>query len=340
MGTKIILRGISDGALSGHAESTVSEYFDGLRLSYGSLDEAQATAPGQIRAKDLREVYRVQNINAQTEITGLVGKHVMHSVSPHMHNAAFAASGLNSVYIPFEVRTLDDFVRRMVDPRTREFDWNLRGMSITAPHKSEIMKHLDWVDPTAVKIGAVNTVVIEGGELMGYNTDAEAAIAPLNGLVDLNGAHVAVIGAGGVARALLWSLGKAGAHVTVFTRNAKRGKLTADQFGVGYAMLDGAALGEFEIVVNATPLGTRGLSDESAPASASQLRGTKIVYDLVYNPLETRFLREAREAGCRCIGGLQMLVAQAAEQFRIWTGKDAPFEVMRDAAKRELMGNG
>lgn len=311
----------------------------GAFLTYGSLDEEQATAAGQISASDLRDLYRIHMLNEHTEVMGLVGKNVMHSFSPHMHNSSFSASGLNSVYIPFEVRVLDDFVRRMVHPRTREFDWNLHGLSITAPFKSAIMKHLDWIDPIAVEIGAVNTVVVSDEGLYGYNTDASAVLAPLHGLVDLDGARVAVIGAGGVARSLLWSLRNAGAHVTVFARDVESGKLTARQFGAECTTLGGAAFGEFEIVVNATPLGTRGLSEDASPVIATQLRGVRIVYDLVYNPIETRFMREARVAGCECIGGLEMLVAQAAEQFKLWTGKDAPLDVMRDAALRALESN-
>src|SRR5205085_12294796 len=150
-----------------------------------------------------------------------------HSLSPRIHNAAFAALGLDAVYIPFETADAADFVRRMARPRTRELSWNLRGLSITAPHKTIITTHLDWVEPKAAEIGAVNTVVIEGDELRGHNTDAEAAAKPLNGLIDLSGARVAVIGAGGAARALLWSLRERGARATVFARRDERARETA-----------------------------------------------------------------------------------------------------------------
>lgn len=311
----------------------------GAFLTYGSLDNAEATAPGQISAAELRDLYRIRNIDEQTEIMGLVGEHVMHSVSPHMHNHAFAASGLNAVYIPFEVRALDNFVRRMVHPRTRELEWNLRGLSITAPHKLAIMQYLDWIDPIAVEIGAVNTVVISDEGIYGYNTDALAILAPLDGQIELDGARVAVIGAGGAARSLLWSLRKAGARVTVFARDVERGVLTAGQFGAECSALADADFDGFEIVINTTPLGTRGLSEDESPAIGSQLRGVRIAYDLVYNPIETRFMRQARAAGCECIGGFQMLVTQAAEQFKLWTGRDAPLEVMSDAALKALISN-
>lgn len=308
----------------------------GAFLTYGSLDETHATAPGQISTSDLHDLYRIHAINEETKIMGLVGEQVMHSVSPHIHNAAFSASGLNSVYIPFEVRALDDFIGRMVHPRTRELDWNLRGLSITAPHKSEIMQHLEWIDPIALEIGAVNTVVVTKDGLRGYNTDASAVLAPLFGLIGFNGATVAVVGAGGAARALLWSLCNEGARVTVFARDVERGKVTAAQFGVECMALADADFSRFDVVVNTTPLGTRGPNENRTPVFASQLRGAKIAYDLVYNPIETLFMREAREAGCESMGGLQMLVTQAVEQFKLWTGKDAPWDLMHDAALREL----
>ncbi|HEX8722549.1 MAG TPA: shikimate dehydrogenase, partial [Pyrinomonadaceae bacterium] len=309
----------------------------GAFLTYGSLDAAQATAPGQLSARDLRDLYRVHTLNPRTLVTGLVGSPVGHSLSPHMHNAAFAALGLDAVYLPLEVADFAGFVRRMADPRTRELEWNLRGLSVTAPHKQAVMRHLDRVAPNAARIGAVNTVVFgEGGGLEGFNTDAEASVAPLAGLVELRGARVAVIGAGGAARALLWALGERRARATVFARDAERGRRLAEEFGVGSAPLEGAHFGDFDVVANATPLGTRGTREAETPAAAGQLRGARLAYDLVYNPAETRFLREAREAGCRTAGGLAMLVAQAEEQFRLWTGQSPPPGVVRAAAERKL----
>ncbi|HVF87363.1 MAG TPA: type I 3-dehydroquinate dehydratase, partial [Pyrinomonadaceae bacterium] len=164
----------------------------GAFLTYGSIDERGATAPGQVSAAGLRDLYRINSINEETKITGLVGSPTAHSVSPQMHNAAFAACGVNGVYLPFEVRNVDEFMRRMVHPRSREIEWNLCGLSITAPHKRAVMKHLDWIDPVAEKIGAVNTVRVKDDTLHGYNTDAAASLAPLEGTVDLSGANVAV----------------------------------------------------------------------------------------------------------------------------------------------------
>jgi 3-dehydroquinate dehydratase / shikimate dehydrogenase len=305
----------------------------GAFLTYGSLDAEQATAPGQATARALRELYRVPLINERTLVTGLVGSPVSHSLSPRLHNSAFAALSLDAVYIPFDVADVSDFVQRMARPSTREFSWNLRGLSVTAPHKAAVMRHLDWVEKDAREIGAVNTVVVEGDELRGYNTDAAAAVKPLDGLLNLRGSRVAIIGAGGAARALLWSLREARAHATVFARDVERARATARDFGAETARIEGAGFDGFDAVVNATPLGTRGEREDETPATVSQLRGARVAYDLVYNPRETRFLREADAAGCATVGGLAMLVAQAAVQFKLWTGTDAPLQVMREAAE-------
>jgi 3-dehydroquinate dehydratase/shikimate dehydrogenase len=308
----------------------------GSFLTYGAPAAGQATAPGQVTARELRELYRVRRITRRTMVTGLVGSPVMHSLSPYMHNAAFDACGIDGVYIPFEVGELDPFMRRMAHPRTRELNWNLRGFSVTAPHKSDVVGHLDYAEPGAAAIGAVNTVVIGENGLTGANTDAAACLRPVRDLVEMRGARAAVIGAGGAARALLWALGEAAASTTVFARDPARAHEVARDFDAESAPLVGASFEGFDLVVNATPLGTRGAREGETPAAAPQLRGARLAYDLVYNPPETRFLREARAAGCAAVGGLSMLVAQAAEQFKIWTGAEAPLEVMRAVAEEKL----
>ena len=316
----------------------------GAFLTYGSIDEKGATAPGQVSAADLRDLYRIDSINEETKITGLVGTPTAHSVSPHMHNAAFAACGVNGVYLPFEVRDVGEFMRRMVHPRSREFEWNLCGLSVTAPHKRAAMKYLDWIDPIAEKIGAVNTILVKDGTLHGYNTDAAASLAPLEGVVDLSGANVAVIGAGGAARAVLWRLREVHARATVFARDVARAAKTASDFNARCESLDGARFAnffaKFDVVINTTPLGTDGQSVNETPATAQELRGARIAYDLVYNPPTTRFMREAHEAGCQVFGGLPMLVAQAAAQFKLWTNCDAPLNVMHTAAESQMLDAG
>jgi shikimate dehydrogenase/3-dehydroquinate dehydratase type I len=309
----------------------------GAFLTYGALETESATAPGQLTAAELRGLYRIDQINPQTQIMGLVGLPVGHSVSPHILNAAFAAADVNGVYIPFEVRDVPGFITRMVRPRTREIDWNLRGLSVTAPHKTAVIDHLDWLEPSAKEIGAVNTIVIEDDVLLGYNTDATAVLKPIiEKFGPLHDASCAVIGAGGAASAALWSLKNEGAKATLFARDQEKGSALAEKFGARYERLDGSSFKSFDFVINATPLGTRGPFKSETPATAVQLRGARLAYDLVYNPSETRFLREAHEAGCEAIGGLTMLVLQAAEQFKLWTGAEAPTQVMSEAGSRAV----
>ncbi|MEP6635370.1 MAG: shikimate dehydrogenase [Acidobacteriota bacterium] len=310
----------------------------GSFLTYGALEEELATAPGQVTAVAMRDLYRLNTIDRQTKITGLVGFPVAHSVSPVIHNAAFEATGVNAVYMPFPVRDLAAFLRRMVHPITREIDWNIRGLSITTPHKAEVMNYLDWIEPRAREIGAVNTVVVEADSLHGYNTDASAFVLTLRqSFGQLRDARCALIGSGGAAAAALWGLKREGAQVTVFARDRQQGQTLAERFGAEWKPLGSAQFAEFDLVINATTLGMSGSRESKTPATAAQLRGARLAYDLVYNPIETKFLSEARAAGCQELGGLPMLVAQAVDQFELWTGVAAPYEVMMEAARQGLL---
>jgi len=305
----------------------------GSFLTYASLDEEGGTAPGQLTAKELREIYRIDQIDRDTQMLGIMGQPVSHSLSPRIHNAAFAASDINAVYIPFEVRDALQFIRRMAHPKTRELDWKLSGLSVTAPHKSTVMQDLDWIDMTSKEIGAVNTIVVQDDQLRGYNTDAAGFITPVRNVFgSLKSARCAIIGAGGAARACSWALREQGADVTILAREISKAKSLADRFGLKCRDLSGVAYGDFDVVVNATPLGMRGQLENATPATAEQLYGVRLAYDLVYNPIETRFIREARAAGCDVLSGIEMLLAQAVEQFGLWTGRAPDIEVMRRAA--------
>ncbi len=294
----------------------------GAFLTYGSLADDSATAPGQVNACKLRSLYNIDTIDEETIICGLVGRPVMHSVSPHIHNAALAYDNINGVYLPFEVADIDSFMKGMVHPRTRELDWNLRGLSVTAPHKQSVMKFLDWIEPDAKEIGAVNTIVVEKDRLLGYNTDATGFIEPLRRRIrPLRGRQVAIIGAGGAARAATWALEREGAKVTLFARDVSKVNVPCEP-------LSSASFDGYDLVVNATP---------GAPATQEQLRGAQWVYDLVYNPIETQLRKEAREAGCQTLGGLEMLIAQAKIQFELWTGTKPFKAVMFESALTELL---
>src|ERR1044071_1396902 len=239
----------------------------GSFLTYGALDDDSATAPGQVNARKLHSLYHVEKIDSETMICGLVGLPVMHSVSPQIHNAAFWSEGINGVYLPFEVRDVKEFFRRMVHPRSRELSWNLRGLSITAPHKQTVMECLDWIDPTAEDTGAVNTVVVEQDRLLGSSTDAAGFIDPL--LVrfgSLRDAKVAIIGAGGAARAAVYALLQQNAVVTVFARDIGKAQL----LGVACESLSDASFAGYDLVINATPLGSGTYIDQT-PATSEQL---------------------------------------------------------------------
>lgn len=308
----------------------------GAFMTYAALDESDATAPGQITAADLIDVFRVRELSPETQVHGILAGNTSYSISPWMHNAGFKAAGENRVFVPLQVGDLDAFITRMVRPETREVDLNFAGFSVTNPHKQAIIAHLDEIDETARQIGAVNMVKIEDGKLLGFNTDAPGFIHPLIDLYgDLNSAKVAVVGAGGAARACVYSLVKEGADVTVVARDVTKAKDLADSFDVGVDSIPEMFAG-FDVVVNSTPLGTKGDTEDQTIAAADQLAGVKLVYDLVYNPIETKLLREAKQAGVKTLGGLEMLIAQGAEQFRIWTGRDAPLDAMTAAVRRKL----
>ncbi len=311
----------------------------GSPLTYSSLEEGNETAPGQISARDLLEVYRVKELDEQTEIYGIIGNPVSHSLSPYIHNAAFKEKDLSAVYIPLEVSNLDEFIKRMVRLETREIDWNLRGFSVTAPHKEAIMKHLDLIDEAAGDIGAVNTVKMIDGRLCGYNTDADGFIEPLRKTFgDLKNAEVGLIGSGGAARACVYALRKDGANVTIFARNEEKGTALANEFEVNFSMLaqNETDFSGLDILVNASPLGTLGPLETLSPVTADQVSNLQLAYDLVYNPFETFFLREAKCKGVKTISGFEMLIAQATRQFEIWTGSKVSKEIITNAALLRL----
>jgi 3-dehydroquinate dehydratase/shikimate dehydrogenase len=316
----------------------------GAFMTYASLDAGKETASGQITAKDLIETYRVKELNEQTEIYGILGNPVSHSLSPFIHNTAFKFHNLDSVYIPFEVKNLDEFIKRFIRQETREIKLNFKGFSVTLPHKQAIIKHLDSIDETARAIGAVNTVKIENGKLYGYNTDAHGFVEPLkNSYGDLRDAKVAILGNGGAARACIYALKKEAAKVTVFARDLAKAKSLASEFEIELKEFPKTEnqrpknnFNEFDILVNTTPLGMKGEFEIETPLFARQIESVKLVYDLIYNPFETRLLKEAKSVGVPTIGGLAMLVSQGAEQFRIWTQLDAPVKEMSQAAFRIL----
>ena len=312
----------------------------GAFMTYASEAKGAETASGQISVDDLTNVYRAKELDEHTKIYGVIAGSTAHSMSPFIQNAAFKEVGINSVFVPLQVRNIEEFFRRMVMPETREINVNFHGFAVTNPHKQAIMAHLDEIDETARAIGAVNTVAIHDDTMVGCNTDAEGFMVPLRRRFgDLFNARVAIMGAGGAARACVYSLTKDGADVTVFARNAERANAVTSQLGGSGRTIDSnISFGDFDIIVNATPLGTAGPLQDETVAVADQLRGVKLVYDLVYNPEQTRLLKEAVESGAQTINGLEMLIEQGSMQFNIWTGRQPSADTMLKAAQDRLQG--
>jgi len=254
---------------------------------------------------------------------GVMGYPLRHTLSPAMHEAAFRARGLEARYQAYPVEDLREGMRLI-----REIP--LAGVSVTMPFKVEVMGRLDGLDETASRIGSVNTVVRRAGRLIGHNTDWTGALRTLHEATSLEGRDVLLLGAGGSARAVAYGVAGQGAGLTVTSRDRDRGEALCRAFGGSYLPWDRRGESRHDVVVNATPLGAHGL-EEDLPLPAEALREGMVVMDLVYQPLSTRFLRAARERGCRIIDGLRMLLYQGGEQFFLWTGMAPPWEAMEEA---------
>jgi 3-dehydroquinate dehydratase/shikimate dehydrogenase len=295
----------------------------GAPFTYASAAAGAEAAPGQIPAPVMDELYRVRRISERTRVYGILGADVASSLSPRIHNRAFAACGLDAVYVPLSADSLEAFL-------SARPALGLAGFSVTRPYKVAILPHLDSVDEEASLAGSVNTVVVEGERLRGFSTDGAGVVAPLASRLALEGASVLVLGAGGAARAAAFALRKEGAAVSLLARKEDQAAEAARAIGCDYGPLASAAKRPFDAVINATPIGGGALA-EMAPLAASVWRAGCVAFDMVYDPVETRFLREARTAGATVIGGLEMLLHQAVGQFEAWTGMRAPVEVMRQA---------
>jgi 3-dehydroquinate dehydratase/shikimate dehydrogenase len=291
---------------------------------------AAPTAAGQFTACKLRNWYQVHKRHASTKVYGVIADPVAHSLSPLLHNRAFRSRRLDAVYLPFLVSpaNLTDFFR-VVEQLP------LAGFSVTIPHKQRVMRHLASVDALARRIGAVNTVFRRGGRLCGANTDALGVTAPLEKRMRLAKAKALVAGNGGGARGAIFALLDKGAEVTLTGRNTQRVRSLARSCGVEAIDRDRLERHHFDVLVHATPLGMQPDTDQCFFPGAIP---ADIVFDMVYNPLETKLLKNAREQGKETVAGLEMFLTQAAAQFEIWTGERAPLAVMRDAVLEVLGG--
>jgi shikimate dehydrogenase len=263
-------------------------------------------------------------IDGATRVYGLLGRPVAHSLSPAMHNAAFRELGMNAVYVAFPVADLAQAVAGLRGLQ-------INGVSVTIPFKEEIIPLLDELEPQAAKIGAVNTVVHRDGRLVGHNTDWLGALLSLEEKTTIAKKRVLILGAGGASRAIAFGILEKGGQVAV--SDLDRDKTLALSRQMWVEVVAPEHLGQYpaDILINATPVGMEPKSGD-IPIDPALLARFHVVMDIVYKPLETRLLKEARSRDCQVIDGLQMLIHQGAAQFELWTGRPAPREVMARAA--------
>jgi len=317
---------------SGYISRILTKKFGGF-LTFASLEKGKESAPGQLTVNELSKIYHFENINKQTKLYGIIGNPVSHSMSPAIHNAAFIEKGLNNVYVPLKIANIGAFMNEC-----RKIDFH--GFSVTIPHKESILPFLDDLDHTARKIGAINTIVNQNGELTGYNTDCMAAVMGLEYSMKeanetLNNKKVSIIGAGGAARAIAFGLKEKGCDITIFNRTTERAEKLSHDVLCRFESFGEIHKLDSDILINTTSIGMFPDVNQT-PVPKNILKKGMIVFDAVYNPIETRLLREANENGCHTVNGLSMFINQAAEQFRLWTDIDAPIELMTKVVKEKL----
>jgi shikimate dehydrogenase len=261
---------------------------------------------------------------AATALCGIVLHPAGHTRSPAMHNAAFRALDVDAIYLAFDVRP-EGLAAALQGVRALA----VRQLAVSLPHKVAVMEHLDEVDPTALRIGAVNTVTRRDGRLLGANTDWLGAVRALERETELDGRHAVVLGAGGSARAVVFGLRERGARVTVLNRTPERAEALAAALGAEAAgPLKELGSTRYDVLVNTTSVGLR---SDTSPVPADAIDPDAVVMDAVYDPVRTRLLLDAASRGARVISGKWMLVHQAAEQLELWTGRSAPLQVMAEA---------
>jgi len=316
----------------------------GSLFTFGSAGAGQETAPGQVTGQELRSVYRIEQVDVATKVYGVVGDPIAHSLSPAIMNAAFRRENVNGVYLTLHAKTLKDLLTCV-----REIP--IHGISVTMPYKEAILPYLDNSDSHTTKVGACNTVVrAQDGKLYGFNTDTAGIVRPLERRLNtLEGAKILVLGAGGAARAAVFGLKERGSEVYILNRSLAPAKKLAHQARARLVKRPDLKKLAFDVIINATPVGMG--NSREAPLQDKEINA-RYVFDMVYDPAETRLLKLAKERGAQIIPGIEMFVHQAARQFEIWTGKPAPWDEMlrvvllalqereREHAKAHARGNG
>lgn len=320
----------------------------GAFLSFCSSEEGAGSAPGQISVHEMKRLYRWDDIGPATTVYGVIGCPIAHSMSPAIHNPALAECDIDGVYVPLRVEPGYENFEAFVGGAAERPWMDVRGLSVTIPHKENALRWIDQalgtpdaVEPLARQIGAVNTLVFDApGKVRGLNTDYAGALDALTDAMacernDLDGVPVAVIGAGGASRAVVAGLRHCGCDVTIYNRTYDRAVSLAEEFGCRSAPLEEVDKLDARIVVNTTSLGMHPNVDQT-PLSADSLKDDMVVFDNVYNPMQTRLLGEAAEVGCLTVSGVDMFVNQAVAQFEAWTNRAAPRELMRRVVVERL----
>lgn len=299
----------------------------GSAFTFAAASAGEETGPGQITAQELRSIYRIDNLDTATRVYGVAGDPVEHSLSPIMLNAAFRREAVNAVFLKLHAKKLEDLLACV-----REIP--LSGLSVTMPYKETIIDALEKTDPVTAQVGACNTVVRgQDGRIFGFNTDVSGLVGSLEQHISLQGARVLVLGAGGAAKAAVFGTKARGAEVFILNRTAENGQKLARKAHAKTIKRTDLAKMDFDVIINATPVGMGG--NGTMPLSDKELKA-KYIFDLVYNPLQTRLLVAAKAKGLHAISGVEMFVQQGAQQFQIWTGKPAPVTEMRTVVLREL----
>jgi 3-dehydroquinate dehydratase/shikimate dehydrogenase len=309
-------------------------------VTFASIDDQSSTAPGQLTIDQFKKLYRYDDIKSDTELFGVIAEPVGHSLSPAIHNACFAEKRLNKLYLPLLVEggqyEFDSFLHNALFRKWLNFD----GFSVTIPHKQNALNfaraNRGFIEPLAEKIGAVNTLVISvGGKLSAYNTDYSAALDAITSTLgisraDLKDMPVAVIGAGGVARAIVAGLSDIGAKIKIYNRTVTRGEKLAAEFDCDFAPLDDLPNNiDAKLLVNCTSIGMYP-NVEATPVPKEYLKKSMAVFDTVYNPAKTLLLKEAKKKRAKTIDGISMFVNQGMAQFKLFTNIDGNAELMRE----------
>lgn len=310
----------------------------GAHFTFATFSQERPLAPGQLSFDQMSRVYRYESIDAETKVYGVIGDPIMHSYSPLLHNAAFQELGLNCVYLPFRVppENLDDFIEHRAD-------FDIHGLSVTIPHKEQVVPKLTEMEPLVEGSGACNTIVFDGEDRRGYNTDISAAIdslakeftEPPDGSHRLADKKILILGSGGVAKAIAYGLTQVGADVTLTGRTRKHVQAAAEKVGCHSIDWTLRARRACHALINCTSVGMHPNVDES-PMERHYLKPATVVFDTVYNPESTLLIKHARSQSCKVVTGIEMFVRQAAAQFRLFTEQEPPMDVMRSAMRRAI----